>query len=140
MSCTVALDRTASNRTSAGHETQIAEELTTAPVTVARENVATPPRPVSCARAGCGRTFLLAGRRGQPRRFCSARCRAIAWSACHPRVALCPCGCGKVVTQPRTGRPRRFAEESCRKRQWERANRGKGQQSQPSQRAKEVGV
>jgi transcriptional regulator with XRE-family HTH domain len=38
-----------------------------------------------CARLGCGRPFPLPSRRrGDVRRFCSSRCRSLAWREAHP--------------------------------------------------------
>lgn len=42
------------------------------------------PAPI-CARSGCGQPLPQRARRhGSPRRFCSTRCRWLAWTAVHP--------------------------------------------------------
>jgi len=51
----------------------------------ATESIATFPLTAICARPECGSLLALGPRRGSPRRFCSARCRCLAWSAAHPR-------------------------------------------------------
>lgn len=54
-----------------------------------QESIAT----LSCANPECGRTFDLTSRRGSERRFCSGKCRTVAWSAAHPRqMPLKLCG------------------------------------------------
>lgn len=53
----------------------------------ARQGVATLPQATLCARSECGKRFVRAvRRRGALRRFCSARCRWLAWAQLHPRV------------------------------------------------------
>ena len=40
-----------------------------------------------CAREGCGKPFKPR-RGGKPQKYCSARCRSLAWEAMHPRITL----------------------------------------------------
>jgi hypothetical protein len=54
-----------------------------------RRNVATFLSAPICAREGCGRAFEPR-RGGKPQRFCSARCRWLAWEAQHPRASRSP--------------------------------------------------
>ena len=53
---------------------------------MASQSVATLPSALICARPGCGRPLPQTRRHGSPRRFCSARCRSLAWDAAHPRA------------------------------------------------------
>ena len=41
---------------------------------------------VSCARPGCDRTFDLAGRQAEHRRYCGRDCQRRAWEEAHPRL------------------------------------------------------
>ncbi len=57
------------------------------PVGAGQENAATfLPDPI-CAREGCSRPFHPR-RGGKPQRYCSPRCRWLAWEAKHPRVTV----------------------------------------------------
>lgn len=53
----------------------------------ARPNVATLSSGSICAREGCGKPFEPR-RSGKPQKYCSARCRSLAWEALHPRITL----------------------------------------------------
>ena len=41
---------------------------------------------VQCARPGCDRTFDLAGRQAEHRRYCGRDCQRRAWEETHPRL------------------------------------------------------
>ncbi|MGA2384891.1 MAG: hypothetical protein ABSG61_15850 [Gemmatimonadales bacterium] len=56
-------------------------------VATAPTNVATLPSGAICAREGCGKPFEPR-RGGKPQKYCSARCRSLAWEALHPRITL----------------------------------------------------
>ena len=55
------------------------------PTTTPRQRLATLPLASICARPGCGQPLPATQRRhGSPRRFCSDRCRLLAWRTAHP--------------------------------------------------------
>lgn len=61
----------------------IAETLATS-TTAGRGRFGTPQCAKVCARRGCGAPFLPSpAQRGSKRRFCSPRCRKLAWRAKH---------------------------------------------------------
>lgn len=61
---------------------------TTITTSMAPGSVATLSRGAICAREGCGKPLPARSvARGSPMRFCSARCRWLAWNAAHPRKA-----------------------------------------------------